>query len=817
MLKNWTNLFIYHIRNNKLFTFLNVLGLSIGIAGLIFATLYWNDEHSYNEWNPGKDKIYQVQTDLRNGAVWAHSVAGLEAYLKKDFPEIEGYTFMENWYEEYVFNSGSKKNLVKKVLSAQKGFFNFFPFEFIYGSAENSLKNEESIVLSEKTARNFFGDDNPVGKTIIVNKKSVFITGVYKIPGNSSVSPDAIVNRIDKSLKNNFDQWGNFNFGLFIKVSNKDHLDRIKLKIAEIYHDNRDRRWSKEQGLSKEETEKKIKENGIKILLEPLTDARLKAKVDGYPEGKGNYQFLLVMFGMSVLILVLSIVNYVNLATANAISRAKEVGVRKILGASKSNIVKQFMFETILMVLFAILLSLVIVELSLPYYNEFLDKSLVIFGNDFYLQLVFIFILIIVLAGIFPAIYVSNFETLKVLKGNFGRSKKGIWLRNGMLILQFSIATFFIVGSYIVYQQVHFISTKDVGFSGNQVLTVFLNNSDIYEKEDMGEIKNGALQIYKKYELIKQEVSKIRGVEEVNTGAFNFGSDSNSSSGFEYNGESIQGQNMAIDFGMLDMMNIKIKQGRNLSPKFASDTINSMLINETALKMMKDKNPIGKKVKWNNYELTIVGIVNDFNLYSPQSKVPPMSFFHFKTIDWMPYNLNRIHIKVNPEHMQQTILDIEKFWVKNIDSDYPFTYDFVDKQYARTYASYVKQRNLFGLLNFIVILIALFGLFALATYSIQRRMKEIAIRKTLGAETNVLLSALSKQYVLFCIIGFLIAVFPIYYLLNKWLENFAYRIEISILPFVLGFFALLILTLIVVLSRAYQATKVDVLKYLKYE
>lgn len=817
MLKNWTNLFIYHIRNNKLFTFLNVLGLSIGIAGLIFATLYWNDEHSYNEWNPGKDKIYQVQTDLRNGAVWAHSVAGLEAYLKKDFPEIEAFTFMENWYEEYVFNSGSKKNLVKKVLSAQKGFFNFFPFEFIYGSAENSLKNEESIVLSEKTARNFFGDSNPVGKTIIVNKKSVFITGVYKIPGNSSVSPDAIVNRIDKSLKNNFDQWGNFNFGLFIKVSNKDHLDRIKLKIAEIYHDNRDRRWSKEQGLSKEETEKKIKENGIKILLEPLTDARLKAKVDGYPEGKGNYQFLLVMFGMSVLILVLSIVNYVNLATANAISRAKEVGVRKILGASKSNIVKQFMFETILMVLFAILLSLVIVELSLPYYNEFLDKNLVIFGNDFYLQLVFIFILIIVLAGIFPAIYVSNFETLKVLKGNFGRSKKGIWLRNSMLILQFSIATFFIVGSYIVYQQVHFISTKDVGFSGNQVLTVFLNNSDIYEKEDMGEIKNGALQIYKKYELIKQEVSKIRGVKEVNTGAFNFGSDSNSSSGFEYNGESIQGQNMAIDFGMLDMMNIKIKQGRNLSPKFASDTINSMLINETALKMMKDKNPIGKKVKWNNYELTIVGIVNDFNLYSPQSKVPPMSFFHFKTIDWMPYNLNRIHIKVNSEHMQQTILDIEKFWVKNIDSDYPFTYDFVDKQYARTYASYVKQRNLFGLLNFIVILIALFGLFALATYSIQRRMKEIAIRKTLGAETTVLLKQLSKQYIVFCFIGFVIALFPVYYLLNMWLEGFAFRISISWIPFVIGFVVLVVLTLIVVLSRAYVATRVNVLKYLKYE
>ena len=817
MLKNWIHLFVYHIRNNKLFTFLNVLGLSIGIAGLLFATLYWNDEHSYNEWNPDKDKIYQVQTDLRNGAIWSHTVAGVEAYLKKDFPEIEAYCFMENWYEEYVFKTDSKKNIVNKVLSAQKNFFNFFPFEFVYGNAQNSLKNEESIVLSEKTARNFFGDTNPVGEIILVNNKSVFITGVYKIPGNSSVSPDAIINRIDKNLKNNFDQWGNFNFGLLIKVSSKENLNPIKLKLEGIYHDNRDRRWAKEKGLSKDETEKKIKENGIKILLESLTNARLKSKINGYPEGKGNYQFLLIMFGMSVLILVLSIVNYVNLSTANAIKRAKEVGVRKILGASKSNIVKQFMFETVLMVLFSILLSLVIVELSLPYYNDFLDKNLVIYETDFYLQLIFILLLIILMAGIFPAIYVSNFETLKVLKGNFGRSKKGIWIRNCMLILQFSIATFFIVGSYIVYQQVDFIATKDVGFSGSQVLSVFLNNNDIYEKEDSGEIKNGALQIYKKYELIKQEVSKIRGVEEVNTGAFNFGSDSNSSSSFDYNGESIQGQNMAIDFGMLEMMNIKIKQGRNLSSKFASDTINSMLINETALKMMNEKNPIGKKVKWNNYELTIVGIVSDFNLYSPQSKVPPMAFFHFKTIDWMPYNLNRIHIKINPADIQQTILAIEKFWVKSIDSEYPFTYDFVDKQYARTYQTYVKQKNLFSLLNFIVILIALFGLFALASYSIQRRMKEIAIRKTLGAETNILLISLSKQYVVFCIIGFLIALFPVYYLLNKWLENFAYRIDISALPFIIGFVVLLILTLLVVISRAYLATKMDVLKYLKYE
>ena len=268
---------------------------------------------------------------------------------------------------------------------------------------------------------------------------------------------------------------------------------------------------------------------------------------------------------------------------------------------------------------------------------------------------------------------------------------------------------------------------------------------------------------------------------------------------------------------MLEMMKIDMVQGRYLNPKIASDTINSMMVNETALKMMNEKNPIGKIVDWNENKLKIVGVVKDFSLFSPQGKVPPMVFFHFKTIDWMIGNINHIYVKIKAENTEQTIADIEKFWVKNVDSDYPFEYDFIDKSYKRTYKTYVKQKNLFLLLNLVVILIALFGLFALASYSIQRRMKEIAIRKTLGAETNVLLKELSKQYILYCIMGFLIALFPVYYLLNKWLENFAYRIDISIYPFLIGFIALLSLTLLVVLSRAYQATRVDVLKYLKYE
>ncbi|PZQ86754.1 MAG: multidrug ABC transporter substrate-binding protein, partial [Flavobacterium johnsoniae] len=226
---------------------------------------------------------------------------------------------------------------------------------------------------------------------------------------------------------------------------------------------------------------------------------------------------------------------------------------------------------------------------------------------------------------------------------------------------------------------------------------------------------------------------------------------------------------------------------------------------------------IGKEINWNDKKLKIVGIAKDFHVSGPQDQIPPMTIFHYKTIPWMIQNAHQIFVKIDAEHMESAMKEIENFWIKKVDTEYPFKYDFVNKSYARSYQAYVNQRNLFSLLNIIVIFIALSGLFALASYSIQRRMKEIAIRKTLGAETKTLLKELSKQYVVFCIAGFLIALFPVYFLLNKWLENFAYRIDISIVPFVVGFVALLLLMLIVVLSRAYQATRVNVLKYLKYE
>ena len=378
-----------------------------------------------------------------------------------------------------------------------------------------------------------------------------------------------------------------------------------------------------------------------------------------------------------------------------------------------------------------------------------------------------------------------------------------------MLIFQFAVASFFIIGSYIVYQQIEHMNSKELGFNGDQVINITYRNMYGDGITDQTRID--------RYEQIKNQLLHLKGVKQVAGGAFVMGNGAKSTISYHYKDISVDGDNIPVDFGALEMLKIKMVQGRSFSPKYSQDTINSMLVNEPALKLLHEKDPIGKKIVWNGQEMYLVGVVKDFNLENPSESIKPMSFFHFKTVKWFARSLNNIYITVDLKTMNETLSEIKNYWKKNVDSDYPFIYNFVDKEYKKSYSSYVKQKNLFSLLNIIVIVIALFGLFALASYSIERRMKEIAIRKTLGAETNVLLKELCKQYVIFSIIGFVIAVVPVYYLLNKWLENFAYRIQISILPFIIGFSVLLLLTLLVVLSRAYQATKVDVLRYLKYE
>lgn len=802
MLRNWINTFIYQIKSSKLFTALNILGLSIGISGLIFALLYWNDEHSYDQLIPKKENTFFVLNDFGDGNVFARSSAITAPTLKSTTSYLEDYCYFYPDYSRETVQYNGKTELISKIFSAQKSFFSFFPFEFKYGKSKSALQEPQSIVFSEKTAFRLFRNENPVGKHVKYADKLFVVRGVYKIPEKSVVMPEAITNSIEEDLEELKDHWG-FNFGLILKLKEKTDAPLVAKSLNQMFIEKNFKIQARKEGLTLNAFIKKYGEP-FKAKLISFENSRLYQGNTPFPEGTGNLQFLQILMGLSILILVLSIVNYINSATANAIKRAKEVGVRKITGASKKQIISQFVFETALIILFSILLALVIVEISLPFYNQFLSKNLILLGSQFIWQLLLIFIITIFLCGVFPAVYISNFEVLNVLKGNFSRSKNGLWIRNGLLILQFSIAAFFIIGSFIVYQQINFMVEKDLGFNGSQIM-----NISFREQGEKGQ--------FERYQTYRQELQKIKGVENVSAGAFSIGEYNSKGAIIYKNSQPLVVQQIGYDFGMPEMLGIKVLKGRQLTEKLASDTISNVLLNEAAAKSLSSKNLLNKEIEWLGKKCKVVGIVKNFNFFGFENEISPMILFHVHTMKWTEGNIQNISVKLSPKDMENTIAELKNFWSKKVDSEYPFEYNFVDKNFARTYKKYEDQRDLFGLLNIVVISIALFGLFALASFSMERRMKEIAIRKTLGAETNVLLKELSKQYVIYCVVGFLIAVFPAYLLLQKWLNNFAFRINIPVLPFVISFVFLLFLTLTIVLTKAYQATKVDVLKYLKYE
>jgi putative ABC transport system permease protein len=773
------------------------------MATLIFSILFWNDEHSYDQWNPEKDKIFSVLNDIGNHNIWTTNAATTGPMLKAVSSNVESYCYFYAEYAKDVISYHGKKEMFNKIFTAQSNFFSFFPYQFIHGNPKTAIQDVNSIALSEEAAERLFGKENPMGKIVKYDNRVFTVRGVYRLNEKSSVMPQAVTTVIEYDLQRTKNEW-TYHYGLVLKLKNPNATEAIVKMMDRIFFDNCTKLYAKQEGITPNEFIKKYGEP-VKTSLLPLPEAKLYHGSTPFSEPNGNLQYLLIFMGLSILILLLSIVNYINLATANAIKRAKEIGVRKISGAGKGQIIGQFVFETALIAAFSALLALVFVEVLMPYYNSFLEKDLRLIGTQFYIQLIMITLLVILVSGVLPAIYVSNFEVLKVLKGNFSRSKKGIWLRNGMLVLQFAIAVFFIIGSFIVYKQVNFMAEKDLGFKGAQVLDITFKAK-----------KEGTQ--YERYKTIKPQIMQIKGVEGVSTALFAIGSQENSWSSINYkNIKPFLVQEMAMDFEMLNMLDIKLLKGRKLSPAFSSDTISSVLVNEETAKLMGEKDPLNKTIIWRDQKMNVVGLVNNFNYFGFESRISPMVFFYVTKINGVKDDIRHVFVKVSPNDMPQTISSLNKFWTEKVDSEYPFEYGFVDKNYARNFKKYENQRNLFALLNIIVILIAVFGLFALASFSMERRSKEIAIRKTLGAETNILLKELSRQYVIFCIIGFIIGIIPAYILLQKWLENFAFRIDIPLLPFIFAFFFLLFLTLTIVLTKAYQVTKIDVLRYLKYE
>lgn len=804
MLYTWIKIFYRNSKKNWLNLVVNVSGLTLGFAGLLIVLLYFNDELSYNDWNPNKNEIYRVANKSKRNGIWFSSTSAEAILFKSDIPEVEETILISPFYRSRVILKDDEKVFTEKTTHTEPNFFDFFPFKIIEGSTEKFAESRTHIALSKSFASKLFKNQNAVGQIVQIDNKDYVVTCVYEVQGNSHYDSELLI-----QFSEPFElHWGNFQNELFCKVAKGTDPALLKEKMDNVIIERNVRPQLEENGMTLEEVEEKY--GVMKVLLEQLSTIRLHNKANNAgPGGKGNYQLLLVLLGLSILLIVISCVNFINLSTASASQRAKEVGVKKTLGLSKKQLITQYIFEIVLQGLLALFLGLILVEFVLPYFNEFMDKKLTILNPEILLKLIGIALGTSMLVGSIPALYLANFKTIEVLKGNFSRSKKGVIARNVMLGLQFLISGFFLIGVLVIYNQMAFMINKDLGFEKEQTLVL-----DVFNIEDE----------YNKYALTRKILSKHENIIDISTSMFVPGDGNVNGTNLEYGDIGFNSGSNTVDHNYVDFAKLQLLKGRTLSENFASDTITSIMLNETAAKRLGIyDDPIGKKVRvgWlregDDRKLEVIGMVKDYHFDGFDVKIEPMFLVHWKTFPFAKNWINAIQFKLKTENMSKTIADIEEFWKTNIDDKYPFSYKFLDQRFARTYEKYQKQQTMFLILSTIVIIISLLGLFALATLTIQQRLKEVAIRKTLGASVKEIIFQLVKGFLKITLLSVVVLLPISYYLMQSWLDNFVYRIDMPVWPYIVTPIVLLLLVFTVVGVKAVNATKIDLIKYLKFE
>ena len=805
MIKTWLKLFFRNSKKNWLNLIVNISGLTLGFAGLLIVLLYFNDELSYNRLNPERNEIFRVIHKMSDGEIWSTSTNVEGTEYKEDIPEIKDYYLSNSWYDNTLAKVNDKQIYTKGILEGTPNFFDFFPFKIIEGNTTTFKQARNNIALSQKQANIFFGNESVIGKSINLSNRVFTVTTVYKIEGKHYFMPEMVI-QYEKQFSTG--HWGNFSKTLFVKTIKNPEIGDLEEKATAVWYQNEVLPSSKKEGITPEEF---LEKYGTTPVFEPLTDIRLKTiSDDAGPEGSGNYQLILIMLSLSILLIIISCVNFINLSIASATQRAKEVGVKKTFGLSKGALIRQYTLEIVFQSFIAFILSLLLVEFILPYFNDFMNKEISILDINLLIKVGFLAIIISLFIGSIHAIYLSNFKSVEVLKGNISRSKKGVFARNTMLGFQFLISGFFLTGSIIINMQVGYMVAKDLGFKGDQVVMVSMNKHN---------------DRYKNYLLAKNELVKHPNIETITSNSFIIGGGSSNSTNFNYKDISVQTNANAIEYNYLDVMNIKLVKGRVLREEIASDTTKNILINETLAKALHIyDDPIGKKLSAgfqgdNNdgKNLEVVGMVKDYHVTGLDGKIPPTVFMHWNSFDWMKRNFWTIQFKIKPNNVEQTLGFIEDYWKENIEQGYPFNPVFVNKRFARTYKKYQKQQTLFFILTSIVIIISLLGLFALATLTIQQRLKEVAIRKTLGASIKEIMYELVKSFLKITIIASVILIPIAYYFMQNWLDNFVYRIDMPIWPYIATPIVLVLLVFIVVGAKAYYATKVDLIQYLKFE
>jgi putative ABC transport system permease protein len=793
-------------KRQRAYIIINILGLSIGIACSLLIALFVINEASYDKYNVKKNRIYRLVLNGKIGGqeiTAAYTAAIIGPTMQKEFPEVEDFLRMDN-VGPTVVEYNNQAFTDDHIIEADSSFFNFFSIPVIKGNPDNMLNAPRKAVLSASTAKKIFGNENPIDKTLKIGSDTAryIITGVMAdVPENSHFEA-SIITSFMTNQRSKDPTWLSNSFSTYLLLKPNSSYKSIDKKIPEMIAKHVGPELEKYMGLSISDF--LAKGNKYKFYLQNLTDIHLDPSVQPQFKASSDPKYLVIFGSIAILIVLIAAINFMNLSTAQSSRRAKEVGIKKVGGSTRGMLITQFLTESFILSFLSLILALVIIKVTLPFFNNLLGAhlSLSLFAKWYTIPVLILFSVVVgLMSGSYPAFFLSSFNPYEVLKGNIQNSMKNGRLRRVLVVFQFATSILLVVGTIIMYRQINYMLNKDVGFKKEQLMVI-----------------NRAEALWGKTKAFKDAVKEIPGVINIASSTAVPGRNNNDN-GYGMEGrkdESFLMQTNWIDYNYLETYGMTLAAGRSFNESYTTDK-EACLVNESAIKNFSITDYTktrflqpqdSGKIDY----LPIIGIVRNFNFESLRNPIQPYIFKFQKDNNMWGY----ITVRLSAQNYSRTINSIETKWKEFVPNS-PLQYYFVDADFEQMYKQEKQNAQLAVVFSILAIFIAALGLFGLTSFTVEQRTKEIGVRKAMGSSVVDIYLVISKETILLVSVSALVAWPVIYYIASKWLENFYYRINLSIFSFIAGLTIALGIAILTISYRVIRAARVNPAQSLKYE
>jgi putative ABC transport system permease protein len=799
----WRNLL-----KNKTYVFINLFGLTLGLSVSIFIFLFVRDEFSYDKFLAGYDQVFRIQFQVTTDddrQEWATTEGFMIPTMAPQFPEIEAAARVLKTDQEVLLKTETEKIAQDGFLAVDSTFFQVFPYEFIYGDRRTALNTPDGIVITRSVSKKFFGDADPTGKVLTADFGDLTVKGVIEDVPKSSHLHFKVAFPLKAWWRNIDEVRGAFAVYSYVRLNGTISPAEFQAKNLKGWYD----RYGSDDNDQQAQTEEGP---SVTLLAKPIQDIHLQSHAEKEFEPNGQLQVVYIFIGVGLFLIVLATINYVNLSNAIAIKRSKEVAIRKTIGASQQKLFVNFIMESYAFTLLAFVLAVAIVIIFLPQFNAFTGKELelnLLLDPQFIVILLTAWLLLGFLSGLYPATILSSFDPVQALKSGVsgkGRGKLAIYFRKGLIVSQFTISAFMVVGAITIQRQLNFIDNRNVGFNKNNVIVLPLT----------GDAR-------RKLDALKNELSRVPGVEACAATSVVPGKRVMflsvrvpSLAGTEAEDGSTDGSRsmrvIGADEDFVKSLGLEIVAGRNFEANNVADSAGAFILNEAAVREFKLKDPVGSPFEYTYAEHPkigkVIGVVKDFNFASVHAAIEPVM------VHISPFIYTTLCIRVNGNNLATTIDGLEKAW-EGVTS-FPFSYQFLDSSYDAMYKTERSTGQIITSFTLLALTIAGLGLFGIVSFFVTQRTKEVGVRKVFGASHLSLVNILSREYVTMAIVGNLVAIYPAYLIVNQWLQQFAYHIDLSFTSFVAAFLLcefFAVVSIIFVIMRTVRVNPSSILRH----